>query len=117
MNYSLTGESASISNQRDILVNYCQSQGWQVVDVFQDGLQCNSSLLVFEELRQKSCGEGRAHIRNHLSDDSFQQVHVTDLVPLHNVFELDRVEQVMKVELGRSILVADVGKVRHTTGY
>ena len=26
----LTGESASISNQRDILVNYCQSQGWQV---------------------------------------------------------------------------------------
>ena len=25
----LTGESASISNQRDILVNYCQSQGWQ----------------------------------------------------------------------------------------
>ncbi len=29
----LTGESASISNQRDILVNYCQSQGWQVVDV------------------------------------------------------------------------------------
>ena len=27
----LTGESASISNQRDILVNYCQSQGWQVV--------------------------------------------------------------------------------------
>ena len=32
----LTGESASISNQRDILVNYCQSQGWQVVDVFQD---------------------------------------------------------------------------------
>ena len=23
----LTGESASISNQRDILVNYCQSQG------------------------------------------------------------------------------------------
>ena len=32
----LIGESASISNQRDILVNYCQSQGWQVVDVFQD---------------------------------------------------------------------------------
>ena len=32
----LTGESASISNQRDILVNYCQSQGCQVVDVFQD---------------------------------------------------------------------------------
>ena len=32
----LTGESASISNQRDILVNYCQSQGWQVVDVFQE---------------------------------------------------------------------------------
>lgn len=32
----LTGESASISNQRDILVNYCQSQGRQVVDVFQD---------------------------------------------------------------------------------
>ena len=71
--------------------------------MFQDGLQCNSSLLVFEELRQKSCGEGRAHIRNHISDDAFQQVHVTDLVPLHNVFELDRVEQVMKVELGRSI--------------
>ena len=65
----LTGESASISNQRDILVNYCQSQGWQVVDVFQDGLRCNSSLLVFEELRQKSCGEGRAHIRNHRSEE------------------------------------------------
>ena len=39
-----------------------------------------------------------------------------DLVPLHNVLELDRVEQVMKVEFGRSILVAYVGKVRHTAG-
>ena len=71
-----------------------------VSDVVQDGLRCNGSLLVFEELRQRSCGEGRAHIRNHISDDAFQQVHVTDLVPLHNVLELDRVEQVMKVEFG-----------------
>ena len=88
-----------------------------VSDVVQDGLRCNGSLLVFEELRQRSCGEGRTHICNYISDDTFQQVHVTDLVPLHNVLELDRVEQVMKVELGRSILVADVGKVRHTAGY
>ena len=32
----LNGESASISNQRDILTNYCNSQGWQIVGVFQD---------------------------------------------------------------------------------
>ena len=74
-----------------------------VFDVVQDGLRCNGSLLVFEELPQRSCGEGRAHIRNHISDDAFQQVHVTDLVPLYNVLELDRVEQVMKVELGGSM--------------
>ena len=33
-----------------------------VFDVVQDGLRCNGSLLVFEELCQRSCGEGRAHI-------------------------------------------------------
>ena len=74
-----------------------------VFDVVQDGLRCNGSLIFFEELRQRSCGEGRAHICNHISDDAFQQIHVTDLVPRNNVLELDRVEQVMKVEFGRSI--------------
>ena len=84
--------------------------------MFQDGLQCNSSLLVFEELRQKSCGEGRAHIRNHISDDAFQQVHVTDLVPLHNVFELDRVEQIVKILLGRRIRISEICEIGHPSG-
>lgn len=79
-------------------------------------LRRNGSLLVFEELRQRSSGEGRTYIRNHISDDAFQQVHVTDLVPFYNILELDRVEQIMKIQPGRSILVADVGKVRHTAG-
>ena len=87
-----------------------------VFNVVQDGLRCNGSLLVFEELRQRSCGECRTHIRNHISDDAFQQVYVTDFVPRHNILKLDRVEQVMKVEFGRSILVADVSKVWHTAG-
>ena len=30
------GESASISNQRDMLVKYCEKQGWEVVSVYQD---------------------------------------------------------------------------------
>lgn len=32
----LQGESASISNQRDLLTNYCKSQGWTIVQVYQD---------------------------------------------------------------------------------
>ena len=32
----LDGESASISNQRDMLEQYCEGQGWEVIDVFQD---------------------------------------------------------------------------------
>ncbi len=29
-------ESASISNQRDMLTEYCKSNGWQIVGVYQD---------------------------------------------------------------------------------
>ena len=32
----LQGESASISNQRDMLTEYCKSNGWQIVGVYQD---------------------------------------------------------------------------------
>ena len=32
----LQGESASISNQRELLSNYCKAQGWTIVEVFQD---------------------------------------------------------------------------------
>ncbi len=32
----LDGESASISNQRDMLVQYCEKMGWEVVAIFQD---------------------------------------------------------------------------------
>lgn len=32
----LDGESASVSNQRELLENHCKSQGWTVVQVFQD---------------------------------------------------------------------------------
>ncbi len=32
----LDGESASIANQRDMLVKYCEKQGWEVVAVYQD---------------------------------------------------------------------------------
>ena len=30
----LDGESASIANQRDMLENYCEKQGWEVVAVY-----------------------------------------------------------------------------------
>ena len=32
----LQGESASIANQRDMLEQYCEKQGWEVVAVYQD---------------------------------------------------------------------------------
>ena len=32
----LQGESASISNQREMLENYCEQQGWNVIAVYQD---------------------------------------------------------------------------------
>ena len=32
----LQGESASISNQREMLTNYCKAQGFTIVDIFQD---------------------------------------------------------------------------------
>ena len=43
----LTGESASISNQRDILVNYCQSQALRSL--------CKSGRSVFNP--QPQCGK------------------------------------------------------------
>lgn len=30
------GESASISNQRDLLTSFCNSKGWTIVKVYQD---------------------------------------------------------------------------------
>ena len=30
----LQGESASIANQRAMLENYCEQQGWEVVEVY-----------------------------------------------------------------------------------
>ena len=38
------------------------------------------------------------------------------LIPLHDVFELDRIEQIVKILLGRSICIAEVCEVGHTTG-
>lgn len=32
----LDGESASISNQRDMLEGYCEKQGWEVAAVYQE---------------------------------------------------------------------------------
>lgn len=32
----LEGESASVSNQRDLLVSYCKTQEWNVIKIFQD---------------------------------------------------------------------------------
>lgn len=32
----LQGESASISNQRDMLTGYCKANGWQIVGIYQD---------------------------------------------------------------------------------
>ena len=32
----LSGESASISNQREIMLEYCKTQGWKVYKVYQD---------------------------------------------------------------------------------
>ena len=32
----LQGESASISNQRDLLTAYCETQGWEIANIYQD---------------------------------------------------------------------------------
>lgn len=32
----LNGESASIANQRSMLEQYCEKQGWEVVAIYQD---------------------------------------------------------------------------------
>ena len=57
-----------------------------VFDVVQDGLRCNGSFLVFEEFSPKKLRRrSYLHLQSHKHDDAFQQVHVTDLVPLHNV--------------------------------
>ena len=32
----LQGESASISNQRELLTSVCKAEGWDAVDVYQD---------------------------------------------------------------------------------
>ncbi len=33
----LSGPSASIQNQRELLCRYCEEQGWRVAGIFQDG--------------------------------------------------------------------------------
>ena len=87
-----------------------------VFDIVQNCFRGNGALLVFQELRKRGRREGRSHIGDHIGNDSFQQINIPDLIPLHDVFELDRIEQIMKILLGRSICIAEVCEVGHTTG-
>ena len=73
-------------------------------------------MLVFQELRKRGRREGRSHIGDHIGNDSFQQVNIPDFIPLHDVLELDRVEQIVKILLGRRIRIAEVCEVGHPSG-
>ena len=44
----LDGESASIANQRAMLENYCEKQGWEVVAVYAELSSMAASLMLGE---------------------------------------------------------------------
>ena len=46
----LQGESASISNQRELLTSVCKAQGWNIVEVYQE--MKTPSLIQFNDLRR-----------------------------------------------------------------
>ena len=87
-----------------------------VSDIVQNRLRGNSALFVFQKLRKRDRRESHTHIGNHIGNDPFKQVNIPDFIPLYDVLELDRVKQVVKILLGRSICVAEVCKVGHTSG-
>ena len=87
-----------------------------VFDIVQDRFRGNGALLVFQELRKRGRRESRSHIGDHIGNDPFQQINIPDFIPLHDVLELDRVEQIVKILLGRRIRIAEVCEVGHSSG-
>ena len=87
-----------------------------VFDIVQDRFRGNGALLIFQELRKRGRREGRSHIGNHIGNDPFQQIYIPDFISLHDVLELDRVKQIVKILLGRRIRIAEVCEVGHSSG-
>ena len=73
-------------------------------------------MLVFQKLCKRGRREGRSHIGDHIGNDPLQQISIPDFIPFHDVLKLDRVEQIVKILLGRRIRIAEVCEVGHTSG-
>ena len=83
--------------------------------VVQNRLRGHGALLAAEELDQRAGGEGGAHIGHHIGDDPLQQIHIPHLVPLDDVLELDGVKEVGQILSAGSLVIAQIGKIGHTT--
>ena len=87
-----------------------------VFDIVQNCFRSNGALLIFQELRKRGRGEGRSHIGDHIGNDPLQQIYIPDFIPFYDILELDRVEQIVKILLGRRIRIAEVCEVGHSSG-
>jgi len=87
-----------------------------VSDIVQNRFRGNGALLVFQKLCKRGRREGRSHIGDHIGNDPLQQIYIPDFIPFHDVLELDRVEQIVKILLGRRIRIAEVCEVGHPSG-
>ena len=87
-----------------------------VSDIVQNRFRGNGALLVFQKLCKRGRREGRSHIGDHIGNDPFQQIYIPDFIPLHDVLELDRVEQIVKILLGRRIRISEICEIGHPSG-
>ena len=87
-----------------------------VFDIVQNRFWGDGALLVFQELCKRGRREGRSHIGDHIGNDPFQQIYIPDFIPLHDVLELDRVEQIVKILLGRRIRISEICEIGHPSG-
>ena len=87
-----------------------------VFDIVQNRFRGNGALFVFQELCKRGRRESRSHIGDHIGNDPFQQIYIPDFIPLHDVLELDRVEQIVKILLGRRIRISEICKIGHPSG-
>ena len=62
-----------------------------VFQVVKNGIRRDDAVLTLEVFCYRRRGECRSGILEDVGDNAFQQINIPDLVPLHDIFQYDRV--------------------------
>lgn len=86
-----------------------------VFDIVENRFRGHGALFALEEFCQRGRGERIAHIRHDVGDDPGQQVHIPDFVSLHDILELNGIEEVLEILFRGRVRIPEVCQVRHAS--